>query len=81
MEFLVKIIPWAKNIDIKLEWEDLLTSRKIYRIKLTAKPINWEANKQLMTVLSDFFNVKKRFIEIEKWRNTRLKLVKINWKL
>ncbi len=77
MEFLVHVIPWSKQILVKEDGRDLLTDRIIYKVKLTAKPINGEANKQLIEVISDFFNVKKRFVEIDKWASSRLKLVKI----
>gem|GEM_PF-6260712 len=33
----------------------MLTSKPTYRVKLTAKPIDGEANKQLIPVLADFF--------------------------
>ena len=78
MEFLVKVIPWSKKMDVQLEWKDLLTGRDIYKIKLTAKPIDGEANKQLIEVISKFFDVKRRFIHIDKWATSRLKLVKID---
>ena len=77
MEILVKVIPWSKKILVEKEWKDLLTERDIYRVKLTAKPINGEANKQLEEVLAKFFKVKKRFIVIDKWTTSRLKLVKM----
>ena len=77
MEFLVHVIPWSKQILVQEDWKDLLTNRTIYKIKLTAKPINGEANKQLIEVISDFFKVKKRFVHIDKWTTSRLKLVKI----
>ena len=77
MEFLVHVIPWSKQILVQEDGKDLLTNRIIYKIKLTAKPINWEANKQLIEVISDYFKVKKRFINIDKWATSRLKLVKI----
>jgi len=77
MEFLVHVIPWSKQILVKEDGRDLLTNRVIYKIKLTAKPINWQANKQLIDVIADFFKVKKRFIKIDKWTTSRLKLVKI----
>jgi len=64
-------------MDVHLEWKDLLTDRDIYKIKLIAKPIDGEANKQLIEVIGEFFNVKKRFIHIDKWATSRLKLVKI----
>ena len=77
MEILVKVVPGSKKIQVQLEWEDLLTWRKIYKVNLTAKPIKWEANKQLQEVLADFFWVKKRFVEIDKGATSRLKLVRI----
>ena len=77
MEILIQVVPGSKKISVEEQWKDLLTNRTIYKVKLTAKPINGEANKQLLEVLSDFFKVKKRFIEIDKWATSRLKLVKI----
>jgi len=77
MEILIQVVPGSKKISVEEQWKDLLTNRIIYKVKLTAKPINGEANKQLLEVLSDFFKVKKRFIEIDKWATSRLKLVKI----
>jgi len=71
------VIPGSKQISVQEEWKDILTNRPIYKIKLTAKPINGEANKQLIEVISDFFKVKKRFVEIDKWATSRLKLVKL----
>jgi len=78
MEILVNIIPWAKKILVKEEWKDLLTWRPIYKIKLTAKPIDWEANKQLIEILTDFFKVKRRFIHLDKWQTSRTKLIIID---
>jgi len=78
MEFLVHVIPGSKQISVQEEWKDILTNRTVYKIKLTAKPINGEANKQLIEVISDFFKVKKRFVEIDKWATSRFKLVKID---
>ena len=77
MEILVKVVPGSKKIQVQSEWEDLLTGRKIYKVNLTAKPIKWEANKQLQEVLAEFFWVKKRFVEIDKGTTSRLKLVRI----
>lgn len=77
MEILIKVIPWAKKIDVQAIGNDELTGKKIYKIKLTAKPINHEANKQLVEVLVKYFNTKKRFIEILKWNTSKFKTVKI----
>jgi len=77
MEILVKVIPNSKKIQVKFEWKDLLTWREIYKVNLTAKPIKWEANKQLQEILADFFDVKKRFVRIDKWTTSKLKLIRI----
>jgi uncharacterized protein YggU (UPF0235/DUF167 family) len=66
MEILVQVIPGSKKISIENTGKDILTNRDIYKVKLTAKPINGQANKQLEEVLADFFKVKKRFIDIQK---------------
>jgi uncharacterized protein YggU (UPF0235/DUF167 family) len=77
MEILVKVIPWSRKIEVLKEWKDLLTWKDVYKIKLTAKPVNQEANKQLIQVIADYFKTKKRFVKIHKWTTSRLKLVKI----
>jgi len=77
MEILVQVIPWSRKISVEENGKDILTWRPIYRVKLTAKPINGQANKQLQEVLADYFKVKKRFVEIDKGATSRLKLVKI----
>lgn len=77
MEILVKVIPNSKNIEIFEEWNDLLTNRAVYRVKLTAKPVDNQANIQLIGTISEYFNVKKRFVRIVKWENSKSKLIKI----
>lgn len=78
MKILISVIPWSKKIDVKKTWTDLLTSNPTYRVKLTAKPIDGKANKQLIPVLADYFWVKKRQINLLKGGNNRLKLIKID---
>ncbi len=77
MEILVHVVPWSKKIKVSQEGKDLLTNRPIYKINLTAKPVNGEANKQLIEVVADYFKVKKRFVNLEKGNTSRLKLIKI----
>ena len=77
MEILVKVIPWSKKIEIIQLWKDLLTNKDVYKVKLTAKPVNNQANKQLVDVLVKYFNTKKRFVVIDKWNTSKLKLIKI----
>ncbi len=77
MKILVQAKPWSKKIEIKYIWKDLLTDLDIYSIKLIAKPIKWEANKQLIEILSDYFKVSKSNIKILKWNSTKYKLIEI----
>jgi len=77
MEILVKVIPWSKKIDVIFLWKDKLTNKDIYKIKLTAKAINNQANKQLIEVLEKYFKTKRRYINILKWDTNKFKLLKI----
>jgi len=47
------------------------------KVKLTAPPVEGAANKQLVEVLSDHFNIRKSDIEILKGRSGKNKVVEI----
>jgi uncharacterized protein (TIGR00251 family) len=49
----------------------------ILHVSLTARPVEGEANKQLLEILSEFFNVKKSDIIILRGSTSRNKLLKI----
>lgn len=78
MEILVKVIPWSKKIDITYEWKDIIFNKDVYKIKLTAKPVNNDANKQLIEVLEKYFKIKKRFITIKQGKTSRIKIIQID---
>lgn len=67
-KLLVKVNPYSKSIRV----EEILGGLKVY---LTAKPIDGEANKQLLEVLSDYLKVPKSCIKIESGQNGRTKLI------
>jgi uncharacterized protein YggU (UPF0235/DUF167 family) len=67
-KLLVKVNPFAKAIRV----EQILGGLKVY---LTAKPIDGEANKQLLEVLSDYLKVPKPSIKIISGQNGRTKLI------
>lgn len=46
-----------------------------YKVKLTAAPVDGEANRQLLEVLAKHFGVPKRAIEIEKGQTRKRKRV------
>lgn len=77
MEILVKVNPWTKNINISKFGFDELTKLEIYKINLTAKPVDNAANKQLVQVLAQYFQVKTKSVSIQKWQTSKLKKVKI----
>ena len=67
----VKVIPNASKPRI-VEEKDLL---KIY---LKSPPVDGKANKELIEVLAEHFNVKKKDIEILRGQTSRNKTVKVN---
>jgi uncharacterized protein (TIGR00251 family) len=79
----VSVTPWSKQEKIEIQ-KDLMWN-EIYKIWLKAKPIDGEANKDLIKILSDYFKVAKKDVVILKWWNWRLKIIEIIpnrfWKL
>ena len=71
----VSVVPWSKQEKVEIQ-KDLMWN-EIYKIWLRAKPIDWEANKNLIQILSDYFDISKKDIIILKWANTRLKIIEI----
>jgi len=72
MRIYIKTIPRSsKNEVIEL-------SKGEYKIKLTAPPVNGEANEMLIKILADYFNVSKSQINIVGGKSVRKKIVDIN---
>jgi uncharacterized protein len=72
MRIYIKVIPCSsKNQIIEIKEGE-------YRIKLTAPPISGEANKMLIEILSDFFKVSKKQINIIGGKFTQIKLIEIS---
>lgn len=71
MRIYVKVSPRSsKNEVIKI-------SEGEYKIKLTAPPVDGEANKQLIEILSDYFKVSKSLINIVGGKSAKTKMVDI----
>jgi len=71
MRIYVKVSPRSsKNEVIKI-------SEGEYKIKLTAPPVDGEANKQLIEILSDYFKVSKSLINIVGGKSARVKIIDI----
>jgi len=71
MRIYVKVIPRSSINKIEK------TGEGEYKVKLTAPPVDGEANKMLIEVLADYFDVSKSSVEIVGGRSARTKIVDI----
>ncbi|MFZ2150497.1 MAG: DUF167 domain-containing protein [Candidatus Absconditicoccaceae bacterium] len=71
----VSVVPGSKQEKIDIQ-QDLM-GNEVYKIWLKAKPIDGEANKNLIQILSNYFKIAKKDIIILKGNNGRLKTIEI----
>jgi hypothetical protein len=71
MRIYVKVIPRSSKNSVEK------ISQGEYKVKLTAPPVDGEANKMLIKVMAEYFGVSKGLIEIIGGKSTRKKLVEI----
>lgn len=71
MKINIRVIPNAKKIRVVEEENSL----KVY---VTAPPAENKANKAVIKVLADYFNTKKKSINIVKGMHSRNKVVEID---
>ena len=71
MRIYVKVSPRSSKKEV------IKISEGEYRVKLTAPPVNGEANRQLIEVLADYFRVAKSSVKIVGGKSTRMKMVDI----
>ncbi|HRY82287.1 MAG TPA: DUF167 domain-containing protein [Candidatus Moranbacteria bacterium] len=73
MRIYVKVIPRSsKNLVEKI-------SEGEYKVKLTAPPVQGEANKMLVEILADYFDVSKSQVEIIGGKSARIKIVNMKF--
>ncbi len=71
MRIYVKVSPRSsKNVVEKI-------SEGEYKVKLTAAPVDGEANKMLIKILSEYFSVSKSSVEIVGGKSAKQKIVDI----
>jgi len=71
MRIYVKVSPRsAKNEVVKI-------SAGEYKVKITAPPVDGQANKMLIKVLADYFNIAKSSINIVGGKSAKIKMVDI----
>lgn len=70
MKINVKVITGAKKQEIKKEDNG-------FKIYLKSKPKKGKANKELITLLADYFNIPKNSIKIIKGEFSRNKIIEV----
>lgn len=68
----VKVIPRSSKNEVVGEMDD-----GILKVKLTAPPVDGEANKALIKLLADYFGVSKSSVRILKGERGKVKVVEI----
>lgn len=71
MFYNVSVIPNSKIEKVEA------TSENSLRVKVRAKPIEGEANRALVRLLSDYFNVPKSSIKIKSGFSGKFKIIEI----
>jgi hypothetical protein len=72
MRIYVKVIPRSSRNKIEK------ISDGEYKIKLTAPPVDGQANKMLVEILADYFKVSKSSVTIAGGKTAKTKIVDIN---
>ena len=71
MRIYVKVIPRSSRNSVER------TAEGEYKVKLTAPPVDGEANAMLTRVLADHFDVSKSSVEIIGGKSAKIKIVEI----
>ena len=71
MKIAVKVIPNAKQADVLEE------SENSFRVKVDAPPKEGKANKRLIEILAQYFDVAKSKVKLVKGEKSRQKIVEI----
>ena len=75
MRIDIKVVPGAKKIAIKQERD--IWKGEAWKVYITAPAVDGKANKALIDVLAEYFQVRKSQIEIIKGLKSRHKTISI----
>lgn len=67
--------PHAHESTVTL-WQDLY-GQSIYQLSVTSAPVDGQANKECIALLSDYLNIPKSSLKIVRWTHSRHKIVEI----
>ena len=73
MRIYAKVIPRSSRNEI------IKISEGEYRVKITAPPVDGEANLMLVKNLADYFDVAKNQVEIIGGKSSKTKIIEINF--
>ena len=73
MRIYAKVIPRSSRNEI------IKISEGEYRVKITAPPVDGEANSMLVKNLADYFDVAKSQVEIIGGKSSKTKIIEINF--
>lgn len=76
MLLYLHVIPWAKVVSFELADIDLYRHQR-HKLKITAKPIDGEANRAVIEFLISHYKIKKSDITIMSGQTSRNKVVEI----
>ncbi len=72
MRIYVKVIPRSSRNEV------IGLAEGEYKVKLTAPPVDGEANKMLIHLLARFFKVSKSSVEIIGGKSAKIKIIEIS---
>ncbi len=72
MKITITVKPRSSKTEVKK------ISETEYQVRLTASPVDGEANEQLIKILSGYFDIAKSSIEIMKGKTGKKKIVEID---
>ena len=72
MRIYVKVLPRSSRNSVEK------TAEGEYKVKLTAPPVDGEANAMLVKVLAEFFDVPKSAVTIAGGKSAKTKIIDIN---
>lgn len=76
MQITVQVKLKAKQSRLE-KIEDLLSWEEFYMAHVIAPPIEGQSNKEIIGLVSDYFNVSKSQVRIVSWLTSKIKIIKI----
>lgn len=69
----VKVNPWASSNSVRKQID--LEGNEIYFVRIKSLPIAWQANKELISILAEYFNLDATGVKIVSWATSQRKKV------